>query len=350
MADPDMPFLMNSWYAMAWDYEVKATILARTVCDQEMVVYRKADGSVAVLQDLCCHRMLPLSRGRLVGDDLQCGYHGMVFNSAGQCVRIPSQDSVPAGARVRTYPVAEKWRLVWVWPGDPAQADPSSIPDLHWLDDAEWDGDGTTYDIACNYWLVLENLLDLTHETFVHPGSIGNEAVAESPIQTKASDQGVVVTRWMLDHQPAPFWRKSIGGDKNCDRWQIIRYQSPSTVTIDVGVAISGTGAPEGDRSQGITMMILNAITPETAGRTRYFWAAARNYALGTPRLTRQHRDAVGMIFLEDLHVLEAQQRAMTKYPDAPRVTIEADAGSVQAKAILRRRIAAERGKAAAAE
>ena len=129
-------FPLNAWYAVAWDHEVRHELLARTICNKKLVFYRRAaDGRVVALEDACWHRLLPLSKGRLEGDELVCGYHGIAYDSHGRCAFMPSQETINPGACVRAYPVAERHRFVWVWPGDPALADPALVPDLHWNHD-----------------------------------------------------------------------------------------------------------------------------------------------------------------------------------------------------------------------
>ena len=204
------PFPLNAWYAAAYDVEVKRALLARTICEHKLVLYRKLDGGLVAMEDACWHRLLPLSMGRLDGDDLTCGYHGLVFNADGRCVHMPSQQTINPSACVRAFPVVEKHRFVWVWPGDPQQADPKLIPDLHWNDDPAWAGDGKMIPVKCDYRLVLDNLMDLTHEAFVHGTSIGNRAVAEAPFVATHGDRTATVTRWMTDIDPPPFWAAKI--------------------------------------------------------------------------------------------------------------------------------------------
>jgi len=127
-------FPLNAWYAAAWSQEIKHELAARAICEKDVVLYRRADGEVAALEDACWHRLLPLSMGRLDGDQVVCGYHGLVFNAAGRCTYMPAQKTINPSACVRAYPVAERHRLVWLWPGDPALADPAKIPDFHWND------------------------------------------------------------------------------------------------------------------------------------------------------------------------------------------------------------------------
>jgi phenylpropionate dioxygenase-like ring-hydroxylating dioxygenase large terminal subunit len=339
---------LNAWYATAWDIEVKRSLLARTICDRRLVLYRTQEGKPVALADACWHRLVPLSRGHLRGDEVVCAYHGLVFDPNGRCTHMPSQETINPSACVRAYPVAEKHRFVWIWPGDPALADPAKIPDLHWNLDPDWTGDGRLIHAKCDYRLVVDNLMDLTHETFVHGSSIGNAAVAETPFDVTHGDRTATVTRWMVDIEPPPFWRGQLGKPGNVDRWQIIRFEAPATVVIDVGVAVTGTGAPQGDRSQGVTGRVLNTITPETGRTCHYFWAFARDYRRGEQALTTQICDGVASIFREDETVLEAQQIAIDENPDKVFYNINIDAGSMWARRLIDKMIAEERPRVVA--
>jgi phenylpropionate dioxygenase-like ring-hydroxylating dioxygenase large terminal subunit len=344
-------FPLNAWYAAAYDVELKRALLPRTICNRKMVFYRMEDGSPAALEDACWHRLLPLSMGRLDGDEVVCGYHGLVFNAEGRCTHMPSQETLNPSACVRSYPVEERHRFVWVWPGDAALADPALIPDLHWNDDPAWTGDGKRIAVQCDYRLVIDNLMDLTHETFVHGASIGDRAVAEAPFVATHGDRFATVTRWMQNITPPPFWagqiRHARGYTGPVDRWQIIRFEAPCTVAIDVGVAVAGTGAPPtdgqpGDRSQGVNGYVLNTITPETDGSCHYFWAFARNYCLNEQRITHELREGVAGIFREDEAILEAQQRAIDEHPDHQFYNLNIDAGSMWARKLIDRMVVAE--------
>ena len=339
-------FPLNAWYACAYDVELQRELLARTVCNQKLVMYRKLDGSVAILEDACWHRLLPLSKGRLNGDEVTCGYHGLVYNADGRCTHMPSQETINPSACVRSYPVLEKHRFVWVWPGEAALADPALVPDLHWNDDPAWAGDGKMIRVACDYRLVLDNLMDLTHETFVHGTSIGQAAVAEAPFVATHGDRSATVTRWMEGIAAPPFWAKQIrhgiGYEGPVDRWQIIRFEAPATINIDVGVAQAGTGAPKGDRSKGVNGYVLNTITPETDKSCLYFWAFARNYSLHDQRLTHELREGVASIFREDELILEAQQQAIDEHPGYSFYNLNIDAGSMWMRRLIDKMIAAE--------
>jgi vanillate O-demethylase monooxygenase subunit len=252
---------------------------------------------------------------------------------------MPSQERVLKHACVRSFPVIERHRFIWVWMGDPALADPTKVPDLHWNHDPLWIGDGNTIHAKCDYRLVVDNLMDLTHETFVHSSSIGNRAVAEAPFECTHDDKYVTVSRWMIDVEPPPFWAKQLGRPGKVDRWQIIRFEAPATITIDVGVAVAGTGAPQGDRSQGVNAFVLNTITPETDTTSHYFWAIVRNYRLDEQRVTTELRNGVTGIFREDEAILEAQQQALEDYPDRRMINLNIDAGGVWSRKFIQQMI-----------
>jgi phenylpropionate dioxygenase-like ring-hydroxylating dioxygenase large terminal subunit len=342
------PFPLNAWYAAAWDVEVARTLLPRTICNRPIVLYRTAGGAPTALADACWHRLVPLSMGRLRGDDeIQCGYHGICYDAAGRATYMPAQETINPSATVHAYPVVERHRFVWVWPGDPALADPDLVPDLHWNDDPEWAGDGRTIHARCDYRLIVDNLLDLTHEQFVHGSSIGHDSLSESDFVVTHDDRTVTGTKWMTGIDPPPFWKRNLHDrfpdyDGPIDRWQIIRFEAPCTVAIDVGVAKAGTGAPEGDRGAGVNGFVLNTMTPETDNTCHYFWAFARNWSLRDQSITTRLRDGVSGVFFEDEVMLEAQQRGIEANPGYDFYNLNIDAGGMWARRLIDRMIAAE--------
>lgn len=349
-----MTYPLNGWYVAAWDHEVTAKeILARTVAGRPLAIYRTGDGRPVALADACWHRLAPLSQGKLVGnDEIQCPYHGLQYNSAGRCTKMPAQETINPSAVVASFPVVERYRYVWVWLGEPTLADPDTIPDMSQLDSDEWAGDGETIYAPCNYQLVLDNLMDLTHEEFVHGSSIGQEELSESEFKVTHTENSVTVTRWMRDIDPPPFWRKNMRDkfpdfEGKVDRWQIIHYYYPSTICIDVGVAKAGTGAPEGDRSQGVNGYVMNTISPERDRSCHYFWAFMRNYRLDSQLITTQLRNGVHGVFGEDEVMLKAQQEAIDANPDYEFYNLNIDSGGMWVRRILEKALKAE-GRGAA--
>lgn len=344
-----LTYPLNGWYAAAWDHEVTAkAILARTIAGRPLAIYRTPDGSPVALADACWHRLAPLSQGKLMGDgDIQCPYHGLRFNSAGRCTGMPAQETLNPSATVPSFPVVERYRYLWVWLGDQTLADPDLIPPMTQLGSAEWAGDGETIHAPCNYQLILDNLMDLTHEEFVHSSSIGQEELSESEFVVTHDERSVTVTRWMLNIDAPPFWLKNMRDrfpdfEGKVDRWQIIHYSYPGTICIDVGVAKAGTGAPEGDRSQGVNGYVMNTISPEHDRSSHYFWAFMRNYRLDSQLITTQLRNGVHGVFGEDEAMLKAQQDAIDANPDYEFTSLNIDAGGMWVRRLLERALADE--------
>ncbi len=331
------PFPLDAWYAAAWSREIGRALTPRTVCNRDIVLYRRQDGVVAALEDACWHRLLPLSLGRIQGDDVVCGYHGLAFDSAGRCTHMPAQKTINPSARVANFPVAERHGLVWVWPGNPMRADQTDIPDFHWNADPAWVGTGGSYmSLKCDWRLVIDNLMDLTHETYVHAGSIGDEAVTAAPFEATHADRFVTVTRWMLGIDPPPFWARQLGQSGLVDRWQIIRFEAPSIVVGNVGVAPVGTGAQQGDVSKGVNGYFLAAITPETDTTCHYHWNFVRSFKTQDSDLTQAiHHAHVGDgkgLYDQDAAILEAQQHAISRNPRTPCYNLNIDAGALWAR------------------
>ena len=341
-------FLRNCWYVAAWSEEVKRLALMRRILlGEPVVLYRRTDGRAVALEDRCCHRHAPLSSGRLKGDNLECGYHGFTYDPSGACVRIPTQDTIPANARVKSYPVVERHRFIWIWMGDPALADASLIEDFHWLDDPAWRHRGELLELKGNYLLMVENLCDLTHLPFVHSSSLASTAIAprEGPAEVRREGRSVRVERW-TENVPVTSYFRAMGGfprDAMVDRWMHLVYTPPAFVRLDIGAALAGTGARSGDRSRGVTTRNLNAITPETDRTTHYFWAQAQNFGIDDPSIAELDFRLTHGAFLEDLAMIAGQQVNIDLDPDAPRVSVATDSGGVQARRLLESLIAAER-------
>ena len=331
-------FLKNYWYVAGYDHEITRKPLARMILGEPIVFFRKEDGTPVALEDRCVHRHLPLSMGKLVGDILQCHYHGLRYDCSGQCVQVPGQNTVPPGASVKSYPVVERYRWLWIWMGDPALADPDKITDFHWLDDPNWGAKGQYLHVKSNWQLIVDNLLDLTHLAFVHETTIGNSALVDNAaVKVTRAPNNVVVTRWIIDAPAPPTFVRAGNFTGPVDRWQIIDFVPPAFLRLDVGCCPTGTGAPQGDRVGGITMRNLNAITPETEATSHYFWGQAHDWDVNNKTLTDMLVKEITTAFLEDVAVFEAQQRTMTILPNAPQVDINADSGVIQARRILDR-------------
>ncbi|MBM3529585.1 MAG: aromatic ring-hydroxylating dioxygenase subunit alpha [Alphaproteobacteria bacterium] len=338
-----MRFPRNGWYTAIWSKELADQPIARTILGEKLVLFRGANGRAGALADRCCHRAAPLSLGQVAGDRLRCGYHGLEFDTDGRCVAIPGQADVPAGAQVRAYPAVERWNAVWVWMGDPALADPGKIVELPWLDSKEWTATPSYLHLQVNAQLLIDNLLDYTHVSYLHAATIaGDPREATTPTKTERINDGVRVGRWMIDFKPPPLFAKAGGFTGNVDRWQHATWKSPSTVYMDVGAAKTGTGAPEGDRSQGISIWSTHLVTPETDASCHYHFGFARNFALDDAEMSQLLFNGARNTFLEDKAMLEAQQHNLEAGDLDGLMHIGADAAQLQARRMLADLVRAE--------
>jgi phenylpropionate dioxygenase-like ring-hydroxylating dioxygenase large terminal subunit len=336
-------FLRNGWYAAIWSKDLKEAPVARTFLNDNVVLFRNASGQAAALEDCCCHRAAPLSKGEVAGEYLMCGYHGLKFDIHGACVEVPGQAVIPRNAKVRSYPVHEKRGVVWIWMGDPAKADAGAIPDLYWLDDPNWTATPGYIHLKSNYQFLLDNLLDLTHVAYVHKKTIaGDPREATTPTKTERLPDGVKVGRWMLGFKPPPLFAKAGNFTGDVDRWQFVTWKPPATVYLDVGCAKAGTGAPQGDRSQGISIWSSHLITPETENSSHYMFCFARNFSVGDPEMSRLLYEGSRATFLEDAEMLEAVQQNRVGGSLEGLVDIAADAAQLQARRMLDQMIKAE--------
>ena len=205
-------------------------------------MFLDAQGQPAALKDRCCHRTAKLSKGFVEGDHIVCGYHGLTFDTSGTCIAAPTQ-ATPPKACVRSYPLAERYGLVWIWMGDPAQADPAKIIDIPQWGSPDWGYNrGPVIHVDCHYLYVVDNLLDPTHVTWVHPGSFGDASCAAVPIETTSRADGVTAARWLMDTQPAPFYAKFLRFAGRADRYQHYEMRYPSNAVIKAVFTPAGTG------------------------------------------------------------------------------------------------------------
>lgn len=340
-------FPKNTWYVACTPDEIADKPLGRQICGEKMVFYRGAEGRVHALEDFCPHRGAPLSLGFVENGRLICGYHGLTMGCEGRTESMPGQ-RVRGFPAIRRFAVEERFGFIWVWPGDAEEADPALIHHLEWADNPDWAYGGGLYHIHCDYRLMIDNLMDLTHETYVHASSIGQREIDEAAPTTRVEGEQVITERHMHDVMAPPFWRMALRGngladDVVVDRWQICRFTPPSHVLIEVGVAHAGHGGYHAPAEHKAASIVVDFITPESETSIWYFWGMARNFNPTDEALTSSIREGQGKIFGEDLEMLEQQQQNLLRHPQRSLLKLNIDAGGVQARRILERLVEAER-------
>jgi vanillate O-demethylase monooxygenase subunit len=339
-------FLKNTWYVACTPDEIADQPLGRKICGEPIVFYRPAPGKVAALEDFCPHRGAPLSLGRVCEGKLVCGYHGLEMGCDGKTVAMPGQ-RVGGFPKIRSFPVVERHGFVWVWPGDPAMADPARIHHLSWAEDPAWAYGGGLYHIQCEYRLMIDNLMDLTHETYVHSTSIGQSEIDETPCATRTEGEEVITSRFMNGVMAPPFWRMALRAnnlpdDQPVDRWQICHFTPPSHIMIEVGVALQGKGGYDAPPEYKASSIVVDFITPETETSIWYFWGMARSFRPDDAALTARIREGQGKIFAEDREMLERQQQNLLRYPERRLLMLNIDTGGVQSRRLIDRLLAQE--------
>ncbi len=340
-------FPKNTWYVACTPDEIAEKPLGRKICGERLVIYRGLEGKVAAVEDFCPHRGAPLSLGTVQDGQLVCGYHGLVMACDGKVASMPGQ-RVRGFPCTRTFPAIERYGFIWVWPGDEKLADPAQIHHLEWAVSPDWAYGGGLYHINCEYRLMIDNLMDLTHETYVHATSIGQKEIDESPVTTRTEGDTVVTSRFMENVMAPPFWRSALrannlADDVAVDRWQICRFTPPSHVLIEVGVAHAGHGGYDADPQYKASSIVVDFITPETETSHWYFWGMARNFRPQDAALTATIREGQGKIFGEDREMLERQQENLLAYPERRLLMLNIDSGGINSRRVLERLVAQER-------
>jgi vanillate O-demethylase monooxygenase subunit len=336
-------YLRNCWYVAGWSRDIAAALKPLTILGEKIVLYRSGTGSIVALEDACPHRKLPLSKGTLKDDRIVCGYHGLTFDGTGVCVAAPTQGRIPSNARVRRYPVAERYGFVWLWMGDSALADEASIIDIPNYDNPSWGrtagGDMT---IACNYLYVVDNLLDPAHVAWVHLTSFAGARTDDTPLKIDVAENGVTVWRWMMDAPPPAYYAKLVKFAGHADRLQHYECVLPSIAINKSIYSPAGTGGadrPLNDLSY--VNVSYNFITPIDDANSHYYWFQHRNTDPQREEISQTMNAGARTAFMEDKDVLEAVQVGMAN-EKTPHLDLTLDAGALRFRKLLSSRIVAE--------
>jgi vanillate O-demethylase monooxygenase subunit len=339
-------FLMNCWYVAAWDAElIDGRLLARTILDKPVLLYRGDSGRVVALDNRCCHRGAKLSNGRREGDDIRCMYHGLKFDPGGKCIQIPGQENIPKGLAVRSYPVAERQTLIWIWMGDPARADPSTIVDIPYLANPGWRGKQGYMHYKANYLLIVDNLSDFAHLAFVHTRTLGGSedyAYKTKPLAIERLEDGFRVERWHMDADCPPFHRKVVRGVPKVDRRNIGRMHVPGIFFLESLFGPAGLGLEKGNREGAKEYRNCQFFTPETQGSTHFFWNYLHDYDLDNPTVALSLYHSMVEGFLEDKFIIEGQQEMLDADPGFKMHGIVSDAPLAHFRRILGKAIQLE--------
>jgi len=301
-------YLHNAWYVAALSPQVGRSLKPVKLLSQAIVLFRTQDGQPVALEDACPHRKVPLSMGRIKGDAVECGYHGLTFDRAGKCIDAATQERIPPFAVVKSYPARDKYGLVWIWMGDPALADAQPIFEIENYGDPAWHTTrGDDMVVASHYLWLADNLLDPSHVAWVHRSSFAGAGTDTTPLTIESGPQGVITSRWMLNQPPPPFYAPLVKFKGNADRLQHYEMRYPG-IGINMGIYTpAGKGGPDMVKDDTTYVMIsYHFLTPVDDDHTHYFWLQHRNTDPHDDDITRQVADGARAAFVEDRAILEA--------------------------------------------
>jgi len=324
-------FIKDGWYVAAWAAELQDKPIAVEITGEDIVLFRDKSGRAHALEDRCAHRGVPLSRGQVTEHGLECGYHGITFGAGGGCTHLPHQNSIPKSMCVKSFAVHEQDQLVWIWPGN-GPADVTKIPSFPYH--KSWTGQlGGKLTVHANYELFVENLMDLTHVGYLHPGTIGGDAKTHvDAIQnTVKTDTGVKFTRWYMDVMPPPFYA-AMQFPGRINRWQEMEFISPGAVVLYTGGIDAMYNQDCSNLSHGVHNRFFFALTPHRHNQCTVFYSASRAHLKDMSQLTDKLFNDLGQILSEDAAMVEAQHVNLIKYPDRPLTNIVSDSARILAQ------------------
>lgn len=347
--------ISNAWYVAAEPQELETGIISRTILGKRLAIFRTAAGVLCAFEDRCPHRLVPLSLGKVIGENLRCAYHGAEFGSDGRCVKVPGQSAVPGTAAVRSFPVKQRYGYVWVWPGEAQRADENAIPaGFAAADDPAWIGGyGHFESIKADYRLINDNLFDITHAEFVHPESFAGvelQFYRNARAGTDFVDRGMTYNiepnsihfrtcAERLGDEGSPFWREMLAQSRGVQNWdQPVNYKlevnwwAPSFLSFRI--AIRPFDEPN---AKPVEIYNVHAATPETDNSSHYFYRTVRNY--GDASMQKPFLDAFNFVFGQDLKILEGQQAVIGAQDllDLRPISFKGDLLQMEARKILAR-------------
>lgn len=342
-----MTYLRNCWYAAAYANEVGDAPLARQLMGEHVVFYRGPDGAAHALADRCPHRFAPLSMGTIVGDQIQCPYHGLRFGTDGACAHNPHYAALPRAARVKAYPLLERHGVIWIWMGEGEPRESKLPAEFGFLDEPRFEVVRGYLHVAGNYQLVIDNLLDLTHAPYLHPafaipGLSLEERFARTTTELVREPEHVIARRWRLKCPPNGPTRTLFGfNDELMDSRSHMHWFPPSLIYFDAGASRLDEA-----EEKGLCLPAFHAVTPETDRTSHYFFGQGRNMLLGDKEAGDTLFGIIENAFHnEDEPMIAAQQARMGEETDVMAlgpVLLKSDGAPIAARRALAALIAAE--------
>lgn len=337
-----MTFLRNAWYPGLWAADLESEPVEVHLLDQVIVLFRDENGDPKALYDACPHRFAPLSRGKVQGGRIICGYHGLEFGSSGHCLRNPHGAGKTVSAlTVRAFPVAQRYGMIWIWMGDEDKAAEADLPNLPLFDNPDLTWVRGQLDARANYELVTDNLLDLSHVEFMHPflSSPGNSMRTTYRCE-QAGDH--VRSIYTIKDEPVSGLFKILWQDAPVTANMIvdITWQAPARLELKTSMGLGETPTPSDPG-----LIVIHLLAPRGEDATRYFWAAGRNQAKDSEDVSAMLRYGTQNAFAQEDEPMIAAVRSRMRSNDLmahkPAI-LPMDEGAIRARRVLTRLLADE--------
>lgn len=346
LADRSTPFVTNCWYVAGYASDFGRELKGRRILGRPLVFYRTKEGNPVALSDRCIHRSFPLSKSQLDGDTIICGYHGLRFNDEGQCIEIPAEGGkCPSGLGVRNYPLREQGPFVWIWMGDELPTEDLPLGD--WMASDDWPASQQYHYLPASYIALHENLLDLTHLSYLHASTFGTPDFALAPYELDLDEANghFKLIRTVSPTRLPPVWAKPLGlTDVDAVRKTTSEFISPSTHLV--------TGhfyrLSEADNPPDTRILTAHLATPETETTTHYFIHHARNFAVEDDSVTGFMHEQLSAAFQEDIDGLTEVEELVYATPedDYFEISLPSDRPGVAMRRWLRKTAMAEQDAA----
>jgi len=326
---PLAPLIKESWYVIDAEKEFTREIKHRTVLNEPLIYYRTEAGAPVVMDGRCPHRRFPLSEGTLKGDSVACGYHGFTFGPDGKCSYAPGcPNGIPENIKIKIYSTAHAGPWVWVWMGE-GEPDLEALPmpmDIYRR--ATWHYHTGCCHYNCNYGLVHENLLDLSHTYFLH--KVGTFEYADAPLRFLGGGRA----GWTksLPEQISVFGYMTGAG------WHAMTHWDMHTEVVGPGLMYTYIDIKPIDQADNLPTrgLVLQAVTPETDSTSFQFWFNGNDTAMV---VSKEDFDAlIGKVYGEDIAVLNRQQTMIAN--DRRQTAVEVSIPNDRSGFMFRRKIA----------
>lgn len=302
------PLIRNCWYVLAEIKDVGRELRGLQVCGEPLVYFRTEAGDPVVLDDRCAHRRFSLSKSKLVGDTVQCGYHGFKYDQTGKCVWAPGI-SVAPNFGIRKYPCAEVGPWLWVWMGNPEKADVSKIPypkldpTVNWrkVEGYKWN--------PGNYLFMIENFFDQAHLHFLHGETVSKLDQADTP--QKSLDVGPDAVGWIkeTDSVGAGLFAGLAGGDPT-KLVRVVGMDKQYGVSLNYGIEDRYALEGDPDPLYPLHFHIFNAMTPKDLHSTHQFYQANVNFDI-VHGLDWFRDFSSNVVFQQDADAFQSMQTAI---------------------------------------